>query len=417
MPLNICLIRPPSPELLDDRIDPPIGLLQLAGPLHEAGHHVQLLDLAGNADLSIPHADVYGLTLYTTSYPEACDIRDRIRAQSDAPIIVGGPHAQALPELTAKDFDYVIVGEAETALPGLIDGLARRRMRQSVIRVAAPLDLSALPINNYKLLDMESYSRSSQGASVFSVLTGRGCPFRCAYCYTAALGGGIRRRSIEHIMSELEYVDETWGIESLRFIDDNFLMHTRFFRTLAPLLKDFSKPYRAYCRADDLSPQKCELLAESGCVMLACGVETGSQDIHNKMGTRKRIDKIRQGLEAAERVGISVRIGVIVGYPGETWETVRESARVLKSMPFDSYNLFNFVPLPGTDPFHHPERYGITWLSKDWKDYYVLHGDNKGSYAFEHETLDRNTLKEMRNFMTGELNSVARPSLQDTLFR
>jgi tRNA A37 methylthiotransferase MiaB len=108
---------------------------------------------------------------------------------------------------------------------------------------------------------------------------------------------------------------------------------------------------------------------------------------------------------------------LIVGYPGETWETVKESVANLKKMPLDSYNLFNFVPLPGTEPFHNPAKYGITWISKNWKDFYILCGDNEASYAFEHEMLDRKTLAQMRTYMIEELDKVFMPAQHDDEYK
>ena len=223
----------------------------------------------------------------------------------------------------------------------------------------------------------------------------------------------MRLRPIDHLMGEMRAFDEEYGIAAIRFIDDNFLMNVRFFRELAPHLREFGKPYRAYCRAVDLTPDRCELLAWSGCKMVACGIEFGSQRMHDLMNTRKSVQKMRDGVIAASRLGLHVRAGLIVGYPGETWDTVRESVAELKKMPISSYNLFNFVPLPGTRPYHSPEDYGITWISDNWKDFYILCGANEASYAFEHVNMDRRTLRNFRLFMVEELNKGTTPACED----
>jgi radical SAM superfamily enzyme YgiQ (UPF0313 family) len=251
--LRICLLRPASPELINDRIDPPIGLLQIGTVLEKAGHEVTILDFAGGYEHRIPEADLYGITLFTISYAESLELRDRIREVSRSPIVVGGPHAQALPKETALDFDYVVVGEAEADIVDLVVPMAQRKLDQKVVNTHAPRDLGALPFNNYELVDTDSYSRVVDGKLAFSVLSGRGCPFRCTYCYTAALAEKVRLRPIEHVMGELEYLDRTYTVDALRFIDDNFLMNIRFFRQLAPRLKEFGRPYRVYCRAEDLT--------------------------------------------------------------------------------------------------------------------------------------------------------------------
>lgn len=415
--MKICLIRPSAPELIDDRIDPPLGLLQIGTILKQAGHAVDLLDFAGGHRPALPEADVYGLTLFTTSYPEAIRIRKAIREISRAPIVVGGPHAQALPQATANDFDYVVCGEAENDIVSLFDLIARRALRTRIVTVRPPADLGALPVNDYSLVDVNSYNRVVEGKRAFSILSGRGCPFRCTYCYTAAQAEPVRVRPLAHIVEELESLDEAFRVDALRFVDDNFLMNKRYFANLVPLLQRYGRPYRVYCRAVDLTEDRCKLLAQSGCRFVACGVESGSQIMHTLMNTGKDVRKMAAGIRAAKRHGISVRAGLIVGFPGETWDTVRESVDNLLKMPFDSYNLFNFVPLPGTRPYHRPWEYGITWLSPNWKDYYMLYGENQASYAFEHKALNRRTLAEMRSFMIEALNQRFKPAINDDNYK
>ncbi len=416
--MNICLIRPPSPELLDDRIDPPTGLLYLGTALKHSGHDVTILDFAGGQHHDIPSADIYGMTLFTSSYPDAITLRDKIRQISQSPIMVGGPHASALPEETAKDFDYVIVGEAEVTLPSLIEEMATdQEHSDNIINCIAPQDLSKLPYNDYSLVDINSYDRVTAGETTVSILSGRGCPWKCIYCHTAALGDKVRMRSPEHVMGELYQLDEEYDVAALRFIDDNFLMNRRFLREIAPMLEAFGKPYRVYCRAQDLTEGTVPLLAESGCKMVGCGVESGSQKMHEIMGTGKSVEKMTKGITLAKEQGIEIRAGIIVGFPGETWKTVKESVKNLKKMPIDSYNLFNFIPLPGTDPFIHPEMYGITEISDDWKDFFMLYGENEATYPFSHENMDRETLAEMRAYMIEELDEVFKPSLMDSEFK
>jgi len=398
---------------LNDRIDPPTGLLMIGTALRQYGHEVEMLDFAGGESPLIPAADLYGMSLYTTSYPDALEIKERIRVFSDAPIVVGGPHPQALPIKTLEDFDYIVTGEAEIDFPPLVERLVERNYPTRVIATKPPADLGALPHNDYSLVDVDSYNRVVAGHIAFSILSGRGCPFRCTYCYTAALAEKVRLRPVDHIMDELYKLDESYGVSALRFVDDNFLMSRNFFKMLAPRLREYGKPYRVYCRAVDLTPERCELLAWSGCKMVACGIESGSQKMQDLMNTSKNVQKMTDGVIAAKRHGIEVRAGLIVGYPGETWDTVKESVENLKKMPFDSYNLFNFVPLPGTEPYHKPKKYGITWISDNWKDFYILYGENEGSYSFEHESLNRKMLADMRQYMIEELDHTFKPAIRD----
>jgi anaerobic magnesium-protoporphyrin IX monomethyl ester cyclase len=411
--MRICLVRPAAPELLDDRLDPPLGLLLLGAALRTQGFEAQIVDCAGGVAVEIPDADLYGISVYTTSYPEALALRDAIRRRSDAPVVAGGPHATALPAETSRDFDYVCVGEAEITFPEIAPSLAARRRPDPIVVCRPPSNLDALPLAAYSLVDLDAYRRVVAGKVARSILSSRGCPFRCRYCATATLGGSLRLRSPESILEELRSLDRISPFEAVRFVDDNFLIRRRTFGELMAGLARLGRPFRIYCRASDLSVTRCQALVEAGCRMVACGVESGSARMHSLMGTRKDVRAMIQGLRSARRAGLAIRIGLIVGYPGETWETVCESIENLRRMAFDSYNLYNFVPFPGTDPYRRPERYGITWLSANWKDYFVLAGVNEASCAFEHRDLSRDTLARMRHFMIERLDQISRPALED----
>ena len=402
--MKISLIRPSDPETLNDRVDLPIGLLYVGTPLKEAGHDVEILDFTGGYTPEIKDADLYGINLYTTSYPDALEIRDKIRSVSNSPIMVGGPHTLGKTDECVKDFDYVVIGEAEIDLPPMVGKMADRSLSNPVLRCKPPKLLGELSIPDYTLVDLDTYGRKIVSGRAVSIISGRGCPFRCTYCFTAALAEKVRLRPKEHLMEELHHLVDNYGVEMFRFVDDNFLMARRYFRSLVPHLKDLGKPYAVFARAQDLRPDLCSLLAESGCVQVNTGVEHGAQSMHDLMNTRKNVETMITGVTAAKANGIYTRISLIVGYPGETWDTVRESIRNLKRMPFDSYAIYNFIPLPGTPLYDSPEEYGITWLSPDYKDYYLIHGEGKTAFAFESDGVTRQLLKEWRDYMISELD-------------
>ena len=143
--MKINLIRPPIPKVLDDRLDPPIGLALLGTVLKSKGYEVEISDFTGNKPVEIHAADVYGISVWTGSFYQAIRIRDDIRKLSDAPIIAGGPHVSALPEQCLGYFDYVFIGESELTLPEKIEQIADRTLDEKIIYSKRLQDLSSLP--------------------------------------------------------------------------------------------------------------------------------------------------------------------------------------------------------------------------------------------------------------------------------
>ena len=209
-------------------------------------------------------------------------------------------------------------------------------------------------------------------------------------------------------MKELENArHENFG--SIYFFDDNFIVDKSLLRELLPRLKEFGMPYKAGGRAQNITPELAKKLAESGDKALFVGVESGSQYMHDLMSTGKNVERMAKGIINAKNAGMEVFVGIIIGFPGETWATIQESAENLAKMPLDSYNLFNFIPYPNTDAYKHPEKYGITHLSENWEEYFGIWGENQGGFAFEHKDFNHNDLRNWRSYMTEKLSRTTMP--------
>jgi radical SAM superfamily enzyme YgiQ (UPF0313 family) len=395
--MEIILIQPHNPLALDDRLDLPLGLLSVASVLREF-HTVQILDFSGRMEHTIPQADVYGMSLYTPSYLFALKMRDRIREISSAPIIVGGPHASAMPVECAKDFDYVIVGDVETTLPMVIDEIASRKRQEGIVFCDSPRDLSCLPTYDYSLIDIGSYHRKLLGELAPLLTTSRGCPHRCSFCWQSIYQRPYKHRSLEHIAKELGYLRK--HANAITFIDDNFLGSTSYLKKLVPLI---DRPFSIVCRAEDLSVDICKMLADCGCKKVSCGIESGCQYILDSLHTSKNIKGMMHGLRNAYDEGIFVSIFLIVGSPYETWDTIRESVSNLKSMVFHDYKLYNCTPYPGTKLYNRPYDWNITWLSDCYLDYHQVYGYGDVPLAFEHKNFGRKEVQEWREYIIENL--------------
>jgi radical SAM superfamily enzyme YgiQ (UPF0313 family) len=395
--MNIILIHTIDKQVLNPCLDPPFGLLCVGTILEQAGHKVSI-ELVDADDIQLDDANVYGMSLYTATYNDSLKIR---RWLNGRPVIAGGPHATALPKETCADgFDIVVTGECEGNIAEIV-----RSGQQGIVPGEAVKNIDELPYWNYNLVDLREYRRLVNGKPAFSYMTSRGCAYRCLFCWVANNLQYVRAHSVDRVISELKANNAT----TLRLFDDHFSMgRARFWEITNRLSELGDVNYRCTPRISDLSPDVCKQLRDSGCVLIIPGVESGSDEMLRRMNKRITKSQIKEGIENAKNAGLEVRISIIIGFPGETWQTVKETSTFLKTVPFDDFAIAIFAPFPGTYPYHNPDKFGIKWLSKDWDDYYVLRGEGIPSITFETDELNRQTLLDMFSYTREELFSAGK---------
>lgn len=405
---DICLIFTPAYELLEDRLEAPLGILYLATWLNSNGFDAQVCDLAGLAekDWQIPQADFYGFSTFSTTYQRTLRVRDIAeRVNPKAILVAGGPHASALPEEVAKDFDFVIVNEGELALLELLQG----KRNGNVIYGEAVSDLDELPYPDYSLVNVGSYNRVVAGKPSFSILSSRGCPYKCLFCNSTIMGGHkpVRFRSPANVVGEIKQLQVANGDVAFRFTDDIFGARLSWLYSFTELLKPLGITYRAFVRANQCTSREfTDLLYEAGCRHVAIGIESGSDYLLKRMQKgQTRNDGIR-AIKNAKDSGLVVRIYLIVGFPGETWDTVRETVDLVEKAQPDEFVVYPLIPYPGTPLYHHPELYGLKNIDTDFTHYFQIHGNKESQFVYDLETADREELQSMKDYVVTELEKM-----------
>jgi radical SAM superfamily enzyme YgiQ (UPF0313 family) len=411
--MRVILIRAPEDQLHDDRLDPPLGLIYLASALRDAGHEPVIVDLCGARDFAeIPVGDIYGISAFTTSYHVALKIARFLREREPkAVLLAGGPHVSAVKgKVLGEGFDYAFVGEAERTLPPLVELLATRRYLNQVIEgdEVRPLDSVRF---DFAEVDLLSYGRTVDNRRCATLLSARGCPYKCRFCWTPNNFGAIRFHSTEYIREQLVVMRDEYGIDAVTFHDDSFLADKERAFEVMDLLAEMGFIWRAECNLLHLQPDVCERLVRTGCRHVLVGVETGSVAMLRAMRKPQNQKVISTGIHNAVAAGLTVRASLLVGFPGESWETVRESVDFLNVLPFQEYSLYNFTPFPGTDPYENPQRYGIEWISGDYQDFYLLKGHNEANYSYRTKDFGPEQLAEWREYMISELDRSHAPSV------
>ncbi len=386
----------------------PLGLLYVAAAFEAVGWEVRLFDslmadtttltkdgprtrFGSNSD-ELRRAvlgfgpDIVGISSpFTTQEESVVEAARTIKdAQASVLVVVGGANARPRAEqlLACPSVDLVVLGEGEGAAAALaaywrderplaeIPSIAYRQAG-AVRRTAGPREnpaLDALPLPAYHLVDMERYlslhergiyARDHDVRRAVPVITSRGCPHRCIFCSIhQSMGRTWRAHSAEHLRRHIRLLAERYGAAHIHFEDDNLLVDIeRFLQVLDVLAeKHLSWDTPNGIRVDlRISEEVLRRFQSAGCRSLNIGVESGDQEVLDKI-VRKGINlgDVEEFARRCWKVGLPLRAFFILGFPGETIETMTRTADFALSLA-DRYDvgIINLIatPLSGTALF------------------------------------------------------------------
>jgi len=378
----------------------PIWLCYAAGVLAEAGHQVKLIDSCAyeyNLEKTLQLTSEFKpqIAVLDTSTPSIySDVRTGSEIKNILPdcfVVLMGTHPTALPEETLKldgKIDAIAVAEADYTVRELaqklsdadlyriqkdityrndilstVDGLAYRTGDKVCInsRRAFIENLDELPFVTkvYKKdLDIRRYFFSAGQSPMVMITTGRGCPARCFFCvYPQVLHGRLYRfRSAENVVGEFEYIlNELPEVKSVGIEDDTFTFNERRLKQICQLLidKGISNKINWWVnvRVNTLDMETMQLMKKAGCRLLIPGYESGSQQILNNI--RKGIS-LKDSIEFtrnAKKAKLLIHGCFMVGNPGETEKTMRETLEFAKNLNVDTAQFFPLIVYPGTEAY------------------------------------------------------------------
>jgi len=412
--MKIKLINPPQPNSLDDKLDPPLGLMYISAFLKEHGLGVEIIDLPFIEKTQwkekIGSADLYGITVYSASLYLAKEIAKIAKENNpQAKVIVGGPHPTALGESVLIDepnFDIIVMREGELTMLELgqgkpiqeIEGIIYRDGKKIIRQEERQLikDLDILPLPDRGILKINKYTRKVYGDYATSLVTSRGCPFNCAFCCKGIFGSKVRFRSIESVIDEIKQIIKDYGIKHFLFYDDTFVLQRE---RLYPLCEELSKLniiFRCNGNARYNTLEDYQMLYKAGCRELAFGIESGSQKILDIINKGVTVEQNKRAIVDAKRAGLLVKAYLMIGNPGESKETIEETKKFILEADPDQYTLFTFVPLPGCDIWERPEKYKIKIVNKNFREYFNIAGNNDGGLVIETESLKPTDIESLK---------------------
>jgi len=425
--LRVALINPRFRLPIDTRTTPHLGLAYLGAVSERRGDKVRVFDMDVEDQpledfLKEFRPQLVGITANTPQVKQAWRTAAAIKRVMDVPIVLGGPHVSVEAEdldfesCRRPEVDMVVRGEGEDtwieisnivdrcyqASPrltardlmdpqaGLWDGVLGISYKTSDGQLhrnpdrPAIADLDSLPWPAYHLFKMERYTNlqpatdAIDGARSFSILTSRGCPYRCTFCSQSIMPIKWRARSAQNVLAEWRHLVEDLGAQEIGVLDDSANIRMQRLHELADGLIQHKLNHVPWIfvngiRANLVTKELMLKLKQAGLKRTAFGVETGDEEILVSIDKRIDHDTIRRAFKICKEVGIETIGFFIIGLPGETRETMQRTIDFACELDPLIANFSMMTPYPGTRVYEIVKRQG-RFLVHDWEDYVFFDG-------------------------------------------
>ena len=314
---------------------------------------------------------------------------------SDIRVVVGSHHPTFYPEEVLRNpkIDFIVIGEGEKPLLRLLQEIKKDspkwetvpsisyRDNDGQVRSTPPggqvEDLDSLP---FPARDLVMYS-NYDFYRVHSVITARGCPYRCSFCSDRKFWHGkVRRRTAESVLEELVSIKETYNkIDYVDFVDGTFTYDRKYLEKLCQALIDHKLDisWRCTARYDTVNEDILRLMKKAGCSALYFGLESGSDQVLQNVHKNITVAKILETSKVIRDSGIISVTSVLLGLPDESKSDIEKTIRVMKGFNTDFFDVNSFIPLAGT-PFYESlnpeERDSIDWNRvgyKSWENHFT----------------------------------------------
>lgn len=323
--------------------------------------------------------DAVGITTFSSEYiREPRRLSQLVKEElPQAVVILGGILPTVLLEKAMEDpnVDYFMIGEGEYRLPRLLDELNKENGNLASIdglaygqsAVIQPTkdfisNLDAIDFPDYGGLDMSSYGNYAHKYAhgilprqfpFATTITSRGCPYQCIFCAAAtASGRKVRLRSAANVLEEIDKLYEN-GIREIIFLDDHFMANRdRATDIMKGLInRNYGITWKcANINVMHLDRKLLELMQKSGCYQLTVSIESGNPYVlRNIIKKPINLKKVPRVIEIAKSLNFEIAANFVFGFPGETWDQIRDTCRYAERINADIVNFHIATPLPKTE--------------------------------------------------------------------
>ena len=371
------MLPPPEPAELEEEEGtyPPLGLMYIAAYLEKySDHQVEILDTqVDNLSyeeiekiISEKSPDIVGIQATTFTLKDAVLTANLVKKiNKNIHVAIGGPHIDLYPNETAglESVDSVIRGEGEITFVGLANALSKNMPLEGIKGIIFKKDgeiinngerpfvnnLDELPFPARHLLPYKKYFSGVSGKQfITTMMTSRGCPFNCLFCYTK--NRVFRARSPDNVINEIKECIKM-GITEFELYDDTFTVDKNRSLEIAQKIIDENLKITWGCRAriNTVDENLLRTFKKAGCVRINYGIESGNAEILKKIRKGITLEQIEEVLKLTQKIGITSIAYFMIGFPEESKSQILETINFAKKIDPD-YCLFCItVPYPSTD--------------------------------------------------------------------
>lgn len=373
---------------------PPLGLLYICAYLRNKGFGVEVFDSTFSSmeeltrHLQTETPSVLGIYANLMTRKKVVEIL-RIARLAGWRTVVGGPEPGAyVREYLDAGAEVVVLGEGELTMEELLPSLRANatadlhrvagiafldelgNVQQTSPRAQAP-DLDTLPWPARDAINISRYVstwRDAHGQGSLSFITARGCPYHCRWCSHQVFGKTHRRRKPAKVVDEVEWLLETYHPDMVWVADDVFTIHHGWLREYAAEMRRRSLhiPFECISRADRVTPEVADLLAELGCFRLWIGSESGSQKILDAMERGVTVAQVQAAVALCKSRSIQTGMFLMWGYAGEELEDVEATIEHVKRTDPDIFFTTVAYPIKGT-PYYAQTSNSLVQV-KPWRE-------------------------------------------------
>ena len=407
--MKILLIRPRDLENINTRLPqslnirqgvlPPLGISYIASILEKAGHVVKILDVIAmnlisdeaRAYIREFKPEITGITTMTPTLLGALESA-RIAKEEGSITVLGGPQLSIYPKetLSYPYLDYGINGEGEYVMLDLVNALEKGinvsnikgliYKKNNDVYVNDPViveDIDSLPLPAYHLLPMERYNSIISLYPVSTMISTRGCPYRCSYCFKQPSDRKFRCRSPKNVVDEMEYLVRDYKVKEIMFYDDVMALRRPHIVGICEeiLSRDLKIKWEAPTRVEHIDKELLKLMHKAGCIRLRYGVESGDEKILELMNKKINPRQVEEAFKLTKDAEIETFAYFMIGYAHENETTIQKTINFALKLNPDLVMFTVVTPLPHT-PLYDLARNEKLIKNDYWREFTL--GNRKG---------------------------------------
>lgn len=386
--LKVSLVRARYPSVWE-----PTNLMYVSSFIKDRYHgnlEVKILDGFFDSDEQILNqvsdSDFVGLSGTTPQVPHIQKLSKLIKKEYPSiKTIAGGygPSLQPFKFINDSTIDYLVVGEGEQSMLDIINGNATQKL-VSNIPIA---DVDAIPNPDRDSIDLNRYisiAEKDEGRRVTSIMSERGCAFGCTFCAEGQFGTIWRKADLKNNNLEYERAVRLRGRNAKLVVEEMIEVRDRFNITFFKMNDAETNPSRAHfinickemvrqnldtpwgcnMRCDKVDEEMCQWAVKARCEEFWMGLESGSPEIHRDINKGTTVDMIRKAFAVSKKFGIKRRTYALLGTPLESYQTIKETEKLIDEVEPEIIGFSILAPYPGT-AYWKPEYDELDWSQID----------------------------------------------------